>query len=142
MENAQWDISTARESGFIYSFLSPLERGIPMISTKDVGSLAANLMQEEWTGVRFIELSTKDLVSPKDIENVFSKLLNKPIKTIQVPQENWTELFLQQGMKNPQLRINMLNGFNEGWIFFEGSPAIQAFGDTTLEEAISDILKI
>jgi NAD(P)H dehydrogenase (quinone) len=30
-------------------------------------------------------------------------------------------LFDSQGMKNPGLRIRMLDGFNEGWIDFEGA---------------------
>jgi hypothetical protein len=31
-----------------------------------------------------------------------------------VPRESWDELFRLQGMKNPERRIRMLDGFNEG----------------------------
>jgi len=36
-----------------------------------------------------------------------------------VPRETWESLFKSQGMKNRTLRIEMLDGFNEGWIEFE-----------------------
>ena len=37
-----------------------------------------------------------------------------------VPRDTCDSLFLSQGMKNPTPRIEMLDGFNEGWIEFEG----------------------
>jgi hypothetical protein len=33
----------------------------------------------------------------------------------------WEEVFRAQGVKNPTPRIQMIEGFNEGWIEFEGS---------------------
>jgi hypothetical protein len=35
-----------------------------------------------------------------------------------VPRETWIDLFSSQGMKNPIARIQMLDGFNAGWIEF------------------------
>ena len=35
-----------------------------------------------------------------------------------VPRETWSELFSSQGMKNPTPRVEMLDGFNQGWIEF------------------------
>jgi hypothetical protein len=40
-----------------------------------------------------------------------------------VPRESWGALFRSQGMRNPIPRIQMLDGFNEGWIVFEGGEA-------------------
>ena len=37
-----------------------------------------------------------------------------------VPRETWEQLFRSQGMKNPMFRMRMVDGFNEGWIDFEG----------------------
>jgi hypothetical protein len=33
-----------------------------------------------------------------------------------VPRESWAALFRSQGMRNPEPRMRMLDGFNEGWI--------------------------
>jgi uncharacterized protein YbjT (DUF2867 family) len=50
MENAAWDIDSAR-SGLFRSYLQPLERAVPMVSTDDVGRAAALLLQERWEAV-------------------------------------------------------------------------------------------
>jgi NAD(P)H dehydrogenase (quinone) len=36
-----------------------------------------------------------------------------------LPRETWEALFRSTGMKNPEPRMVMLDGFNEGWIEFE-----------------------
>jgi uncharacterized protein YbjT (DUF2867 family) len=56
MENAAWDLASARDTGVIPSFLQPLERRIPMVATADVGRVAAELLQERWQGHRVVEL--------------------------------------------------------------------------------------
>jgi hypothetical protein len=35
-----------------------------------------------------------------------------------VPRESWDQLCRRHGMRNPEPRIPMLDGFNEGWIEF------------------------
>ena len=56
MENAAWDIQSARDTGVISSFLQPLDKLVPMVATADVGRVAAELLQETWTGRRVVEL--------------------------------------------------------------------------------------
>ena len=41
MENAAWDLPSARDAGVIPNFLQPLDRKIPMVGTADVGRVAA-----------------------------------------------------------------------------------------------------
>ncbi len=50
----------------------------------------------------------------------------------------WEEVFRAQGMKNPTPRIQMIEGFNEGWIEFEGSVKGQTSLKTVLEEMVRD----
>ena len=49
------------------------------------------------------------------------------VRALSVSRESWAELFRSQGMRNPEPRMRMLDGFNEGWIEFEdgGSKAIK-----------------
>ena len=35
------------------------------------------------------------------------------------PRDSWDGLFRSQGMRNPEPRMRMLDGFNEGWIDFQ-----------------------
>lgn len=121
MENASWDVAAAKQ-GAIPSFLQPLDQGFPMIATEDIGKLGAELLQETWTGVRVVELVGPEPVSPHQIAETFAKILGHPVRTTAVPRESWEALFRSHEMTNPLPRMQMLDGFNEGWIRFEGEP--------------------
>lgn len=138
MENAAWDVAAAREAGVIASFLQPLDQAYPMVSVADVGERAALLLRESWSGKRIVELQGPAKVTPADIAAAFSKVLGKPVSAEIVARDGWEELFEGQGMRNPMPRIRMIDGFNEGWIRFEGQPEI---GTTTLETAIRRLVE-
>ena len=118
LENASWDVESACK-GQIRSFLQPLDKKFPMVATADVGRVVAELLQENWTGKKIVELEGPARVSPNEIAATFSKVLGKPVKVSLLPREEWEAFFKQAGMQDPQPRIRMLEGFNEGWICFE-----------------------
>ncbi|CUI71099.1 NmrA family NAD(P)-binding protein [Achromobacter xylosoxidans] len=120
MENLAWDVASARDHGVIDSYLQPLERAIPMVATADVGRVGAQLLREDWTGLRVVELEGPQRVSPLDAARAFAEVLGRPVTVRVVPRERWGALFTAQGMRDPIPRIQMLDGFNEGWIDFEG----------------------
>jgi uncharacterized protein YbjT (DUF2867 family) len=120
MENAAWDVAAARDDGVISSYLQPLDRAVPMVATEDVGRVAAALLQETWHGVRVVELEGPRRISPNDLAAAFSRVLERPVRAEAVSRADWESLFLSQGMKHPLPRMRMLDGFNEGWICFEG----------------------
>ena len=65
-------------------------------------------------------------MTPNEIAATFADLLGRPVRMEAVPRETWESLFKSQGMKNPTPRIQMLDGFNEGWIEFEAAkPALE-----------------
>jgi uncharacterized protein YbjT (DUF2867 family) len=119
MENAAWDVAPARDAGVIQSFLQPLDRRIPMVATADVGRMAGELLLEPWNDQRVVELEGPRRVSPNDIAASFTHLLGRGVRAEIVPRDTWEELFRAQGMHNPTPRIQMLDGFNEGWLTFE-----------------------
>ncbi len=119
MENTLWDIEPAQLTGVIDSYLQPLDQAVPMVATADVGRVAAELLQEDWQGVRVVELEGPVRVSPLDIAAGLSALLGKPVRARAVPRDSWEDLFRAQGMRNPLPRVQMLDGFNAGWIRFE-----------------------
>lgn len=140
MENSAWDVQSARDEGVVHSFLQPLDRAIPMVATEDIGKIAVKLLQEEWEGERIVELEGPRRVSPDDIGRAFSAVLGRPVRAQAVPRESWRALFEQQGMQHPMPRIRMLDGFNEGWIDFEGRGAEIVKGDTPLETVIRKLV--
>lgn len=137
IENSQWDVTAARTEGRIASFLQPLDRPVPMVACADISKLAAELLQQTWSGVRVVELEGPVRVCPDDIAASFSRLLGHPVRAAAVPRETWAELFTAQGMKNPTPRMQMLDGFNQGWIEFEST---SRKGATTLDTAIAALL--
>ncbi len=134
MENFSWDLPSARDRGVIASFLQPLDKPVPVIATADVGRVAAELIQQDWTGSRVVELEAARRVTPREVGATFAKLLGRSVAVEAVPRETWDALFRSQGMKNPEPRIRMLDGFNEGWIEFEGGQAASLKGSVTLED--------
>jgi NAD(P)H dehydrogenase (quinone) len=134
MENAAWDVEAAR-SGVIPTFLQPLDHAIPMVATADIGRTAAELLRDTWSGVRLVELEGPRRYSARDIGAAFAAALGRDVRTEPVPRDTWEALFRSQGMKHPMPRIRMVDGFNEGWIDFEGGGEHRK-GATTLDAVI------
>jgi uncharacterized protein YbjT (DUF2867 family) len=118
MENALWDVASARDEGVVRSFLQPADKAFPMVATRDVGRLAADLIRQDRPGTRIVELEGPTRVSPNELAQVFAVLLGRPVRVEIVSRESWEALFRTQGLKNPWPRMRMLDGFNEGWIEF------------------------
>ena len=142
MENFAWDVAPAREKGVIPSFLHPLDKVFPMVATEDIGRAAAELLKETWTGVRVVELEGPRRVSPNEVAATFGKLLGKPVRMELVPREKWEESFRAQGITNPLPRVQMLDGFNEGWIDFEGGAAGTRKGKVELETVLKELVEM
>jgi NAD(P)H dehydrogenase (quinone) len=142
LDNYQWDVRSAQERGEIDAYLAPANRSIPMVATNDIGELAAKTLQQEWRGNRILELEGPEKYSPNDAAAVFSKLLDRPVKTNPIQRSEWQRLFVQQGTAEDRTapRIEMLDGFNSGWIDFEGGDAEHFKGKVTLEQAIKSLI--
>jgi uncharacterized protein YbjT (DUF2867 family) len=141
MENSAWDVGPATKNGVIPSFLQPLDKPVPMVATADIGQVAAELLRENWNGHRIVELEGPHRVTPKEIAATFANLLGRPVRMEAVPRETWESLFKSQGMRNPTPRIQMLDGFNEGWIEFEGGQANSRKGNVALETVLQTLIE-
>ena len=119
IDNAAWDVASARERGVIHSFLQPTDKAFPMVAAEDVGRAAAELIQADWTDVGVVELEGPRRVTPNDLADAFASAMGKPVRVEPVPRDSWDRLFRSQGMRNPGPRMRMLDGFNEGWIDFQ-----------------------
>ncbi len=140
MENCSWDVGPARDKGVIPSFLQPLDKPVPMVATADIGRVAAELLREKWNGHRVVELEGPKRVTPNEIADTFAELLGRNVRTEIVPRESWESLFRSQGTKNPLPRIQMLDGFNEGWITFEGGTEGSRKGTVALKTVLKTLI--
>jgi len=140
MENALWDVAAARDEGVLRSFLQPADKVFPMVATKDVGRVAADLIQQNWTGERIVELEGPARVSANELAQTFATVLGRPVDVEIVSRDSWEGLFRVQGMKHPLPRIRMLDGFNEGWIEFRDHGRSAVKGNTPLLDVITALV--
>jgi len=141
MENSSWDVAPARQNGVISSYLQPVDKPVPMVATADIGRVAAELLQETGKGRRVVELEGPRRVTPDMIGATFADLLGRPVRVEAVPRETWESIFKSQGMKNPLPRIQMLDGFNQGWIDFENGETGSRKGLVALETVLQQLIE-
>lgn len=141
MENAAWDVAPAQQSGVVPSFLQPLDKPVPMVATADVGRVAAELLQEDWQGLRVAELEGPQRVTPNQLAETFAQLLGRSVRMEAVPRASWETLFRQQGMQHPLPRMQMLDGFNQGWIEFAQGEAGARKGQVPLETVLRGLVE-
>jgi NAD(P)H dehydrogenase (quinone) len=141
MENCSWDVAAARDNAVISSFLQPLDKPVAMVATADIGRVAAELLQENWAGRQVIELEGPTRVSPNEIAATFAEIIGHPVRAEAVPRQTWEQLFRSQGMKHPQPRMRMLDGFNEGWIQFEHGESKRRKGRIGLKEVLEKLVQ-
>jgi uncharacterized protein YbjT (DUF2867 family) len=113
-----------------------------MVAARDVGFVASELLQDTWSGHRVVELEGPGRVTPSQIAQAFSASLGTQITAHVVPRQDWEKLFRSQGMQNPTPRMQMLDGFNEGWINFSDGAKHARRGSTTLEQVIAAIARL
>src|ERR1700733_14998968 len=89
MENALWDVASARDEGVVRSFLQPADKAFPMVATRDVGRLAAELLRQPWSGTRVVELEGPVRVSANDLTQAFAMVLGRPVRVEIVARESW-----------------------------------------------------
>jgi NAD(P)H dehydrogenase (quinone) len=80
-------------------------------------------------------------VTPNEIAATFADLLGVAVRMEAVPRDTWEPMFKSQGMKNPTPRIRMLDGFNEGWIEFEGGQAGSRKGKVALKTVLRSLIE-
>lgn len=136
MENFAFDVASARDEGILNSFLQPLDHAIEMVATDDIGREVARFLGETWDGTRIVELAGPAAISANDVADTFATVLGRPVSARVLPRDTWEGMFRAAGMKNPTPRIQMLDGFNQGWIAFEGNGVEQSRGSTPLETVL------
>ncbi|MBD7920883.1 NmrA family NAD(P)-binding protein [Xanthomonas bonasiae] len=140
MENTAWDIDGARALGVVSSFLQPLDKPVPMVATADVAATAVRMLREVWEGDRVVELEGPHRITPLALAAALGRVLGRDVVAQPVPRATWDALFRSQGMANPEPRIRMLDGFNDGWIEFEAGCEASLKGTTELETVLRGLV--
>jgi uncharacterized protein YbjT (DUF2867 family) len=148
MENLRRDVASAQHEGRLASCLQPLDRAMPMVATDDIGRTIAKTLAETWFGRRVIEVEGPRRYSPLDMAQSLAAVLEHDVETIAVPRGQWAARFVGEGVPADRTapRIAMLDGFNSGWIRFEGGTTEHVSGRIPLgyvaDELVSACLDV
>lgn len=114
-----------------------------MVSTTDIGSLAAEALLDGPRGERVLELSGPRDLTPQDIAAVISKLLARTIQLVEAPLEAVVPTFTSFGISSDiaELFRQMYEGIRAGRVSFEGGKAEARRGSTSAEETLRQLSK-
>lgn len=122
------------------TFIEPA-RKIPMVSTIDVGRAAANLLCEDWTGERIVELSGPEDWSAGDVASAFAEILGRPVTPALVPKEQRAALLATEGVPGEvaSALLGMYEGIENG-LFTRQDGTEHRRGAVSLAEATKRIV--
>jgi uncharacterized protein YbjT (DUF2867 family) len=141
LQNWASSVDGVRSQGVLHNFLTP-ERKIPMISTADIGKIAATCLTDPARGRRVVELSGPEDYSPQDIAQAFAASMGKPVKLETHPLDAVIPTFMAAGFSQDLARLfrEMIEGINTGHVAYEGKGATFQRGNVTASEAVNQLL--
>ncbi len=121
IENWAWFLDGAVANGKLPSMFQPLDHALPMVSARDIGRTAAEMLDQSSIGV--VELHGPQAYSPHDAAAEIGGMVGRPVQAIAVPRENWPANFRAAGYSESAVAAfcDMFDGFNNGRVAFEGT---------------------
>lgn len=127
--------------GVLPTFLDPA-RKIPMVSTIDVGRAAADLLLEDWSGKRVVELCGAQDWSAGDVAGAFAEVLGRPVVPAFVPHQERPAMLAGAGVPADvaEALLGMYDGLASGRIAREPGTE-QKRGKVPLTRAVERIVR-
>lgn len=140
VENWAAVIPVAKQDGVLPSFF-PGDLKVPMVSTADIGSLAADALLDGPRGERVIELAGPSDPTSKDVAATVAKILGKPVQLVEAPLDAVVPTFTSFGISAnvASLYRDMYEGVIAGRVVFEAGKAELRRGTTTLEQTLRQL---
>jgi uncharacterized protein YbjT (DUF2867 family) len=95
---SNWDgaLDAARAGGGLPSML-PSDLELPMVAPKDLGRVAARLLQEPASSTDIHHVEGPERYTPADVAAAFTQALGKPVAVQVIARERWEEAFRSLG---------------------------------------------
>lgn len=140
VENWAAVLPAAKQEGVLPSFI-PAELRVPMVSTVDIGQLAAEALLEGARGERVIELAGPSDPTPSEVAGELAKLFGKPVKVVEAPLEAVVPTFTSFGMSRGVATLfqELYAGIVSGRVSFEGGKAERRRGSTSLSATLQQL---
>ncbi|HET9045313.1 MAG TPA: NmrA family NAD(P)-binding protein [Casimicrobiaceae bacterium] len=117
-ENWRHVLGAVKASGVLPSFLAPTDRRIGMVAVADIAAAVTSLLRgAAWQRRRVVELSSFD-ASPDEVARALASVLDKPVKAVAVPREQWAGILAGNGMSPAAVAafVEMYDGINSGLV--------------------------
>lgn len=136
MENWAPLIGAAKAQGDLPTFIAPPVK-IPMISTNDIGRIAAEQLMVGGRGKQIVELAGPEEYSPNEVAAALGQLLGKPVTAQHAPLSAVVPTFKSFGLSDEAAKLfeEMYTAFSKGAVGYE-FPDKLVRGTVTLSEAL------
>lgn len=138
-ENVGNSIAPAKQMGIFPNFSPSADYPMPMIATKDIGHLAAELILAGGEKSEIVDLHGP-AYSIRQVAEKLGAALGKTLQIVDIPEAGWVDAMVQAGLpKNiAEVYAEMYGGFASGKIGPRGDRMVQ--GKTTLDEVIAGLV--
>ena len=137
MSNWAMSLDTAKKEGKIYAFFPP-DFELPMVSPKDIGLVAADLLTKNSEGFQINYVEGPELYTPADVAAAFGKALDKTVEIVQIPKEQWLPTFKEIGFSDEA--AGSMAKMTEITLAGAEKPKSSIRGTTTLDEYIENLV--
>lgn len=136
MENWAPVIGAAKAQGGLPTFIAPQAK-IPMISTKDIGRIAAEQLIAGGRGKQVVEMAGPEEYSPNDVAVALGQILGKAVTAQLAPLSAVVPTFKSFGFSDEAAKLfeEMYTAFSKGEIGYEFPNKLMR-GTVTLSDAL------
>jgi uncharacterized protein YbjT (DUF2867 family) len=137
---SNWDdqLDSVRNSGTLHTMF-PADLPIPMVSTRDLGVIAANRLASSLddTGIQYVEGPRR--YTSSEVASAFSRVLRRPVQIEETPRHQWKATFKALGFSEAAARsyARMTAASVDSNFDRSENPVL---GPTTLEEHIEQLV--
>ncbi len=122
MENLLNQVEAIKSQGMFF-LANSADRTLPTVATRDIAAVAAKLLLDHsWTGAESVPVVGSDDLSPNDMAQIMSEVLERPVRFQQVTGADYKATLMQYGMSdaNAQGLVDMAVAQNNG--FYDPEP--------------------
>jgi uncharacterized protein YbjT (DUF2867 family) len=134
-------LGAAKAQGLLPSFITP-DRTIPMISTRDIGRIAAEQLIAGGQGRKVLELSGPEDYSPNDIASALGTILKRTVTVQHAPLSAVVPTFKSFGFSDDAARLfeEMYTCIERGTLVHEKQGATHLRGQVTATDALQRLV--
>ncbi len=138
-ENVEQVLGAARAQGIYPNFGAPHDLPMPMVATKDIGALVAELLQQKPGKSEIVDLHGPAYAVNEIVEKL-GAALGKKLQIVDIPEPGWVPALTQAGMPEHAAKVfaEMYHAFGAGIIEPKGDRLVQA--KTTLDDTIRKLV--